>query len=227
MKSKKEPTYNPSSSGNEYQVVHMKAVKSRLMKAIINLIYTGETKVNQGDCEEFLNILSHYRIVKTESNEKRKKIQPCRFYNRGFCKIGLDCAFQHNDEDCEKHMAEAYCEDKPCTKRHRQICKFWESRYGCFRKSHCQYLHEHPKSNKINMRKYSSEKCYSCKFDHYDKDQVTIHKVKNHQFKLCLQCDDTIKDKEVLLKKTFCLKEILKIQYPDTSAKELDRLVKS
>ena len=77
------------------------------------------------------------------------------------------------------------------------------------------------------MRKYSSEKCYSCKFDHYDKDQVTIYKVKNHQFKLCLQCDDTIKDKEVLLKKTFCLKEILKIQYPDTSERELDRLVKS
>ena len=35
------------------------------------------------------------------------------------------------------------------------------------------------------------------------------------------------KDKEVLLKKTFCLKEILKIQYLDTSEKELDCLVKS
>ena len=45
-------------------------------------------------------------------------------------------------------------------------------------------------------------------FDHYDKDQVIIHAVQKHQFKLSLQCDDTIKNKEVLLKKKFCPKEI-------------------
>ena len=50
----------------------------------------------------------------------------------------------------------------------------------------------------------------TCNFDHYDKDQVIIHAVKKHQFKLSLQCDDTIKNKEVLLKKKFCPKEIKK-----------------
>ena len=58
---------------NEYQVVHMNAVKSRLMSAIVDLLYNGETKVNQRDCEEFMNILSHYRIVKDNSKENRKK----------------------------------------------------------------------------------------------------------------------------------------------------------
>ena len=76
------------------------------------------------------------------------------------------------------------------------------------------------------MRKYSNEKCDSCKFDHYDKDQVNIHMIKNHRFKLCLQCDNTIKNKEVLLKKTFCLKEVLRIKDPDITDHELSRLVK-
>ena len=58
---------------NEYQVVHMNAVKSRLMRSIVDILCNGETKVNQRDCEEFLNILSHYRIVKENSRENRKK----------------------------------------------------------------------------------------------------------------------------------------------------------
>ena len=49
------------------------------------------------------------------------------------------------------------------------------------------------------MRKYANEKCDSCKFDHYENDQVNIHMIMNHKFKLCLQCDDTIKNKEILL----------------------------
>ena len=192
-------TIQSNEENNEYQVVHMNAVKSRLMKAIVDLIYKGETLVNQRNCEEFLDILNHYRIVKENSKVKRTK-RSCRYHNRGFCKKGLD--FQHNEDD----MAGIHCEERTCSKRHCKICKFWDSRYGCFRKSKCQYLHDDPKSNKNTMRKYSNEKCDSCKFDHYGKDQVNIHMIKNHRFKLCLQCDDTIKNKEILLKKTFCLK---------------------
>ena len=73
------------------------------------------------------------------------------------------------------------------------------------------------------MRKYSNEKCDACKFDHFSKVQVKCHKLRNHQFKLRLQCNDTIKNKEFLLKNALCLKEILKTRYPD----RLDCLVKS
>ena len=66
-------TIQSNEKEKEYQVVHMNAVKSRLLKAIVDLIYKGETKVNHRDCEEFLNILSHYKIVKENSKVKRKK----------------------------------------------------------------------------------------------------------------------------------------------------------
>ena len=59
---------------NEYQVVHMNAVKSRLMRSIVDLLYNGETKVNQRDCEDFMNILSHYRIVKENLKDNRKNL---------------------------------------------------------------------------------------------------------------------------------------------------------
>ena len=72
----------------------------------------------------------------------------------------------------------------------------------------------------MRKRKYSNEKCDACKFDHYDKDQVKIHIMKHHKFKLCLQCDDTVKNMEALLKETFCLKAILKFQYPDITDQE-------
>ena len=74
--------------------------------------------------------------------------------------------------------------------------------------------------------KLVKEKCDACKFDCYDKDQVIVFKIKNYTFKLCLHCDDTIENKEVLLSKTFDLQKILKVKYPDTSSKVLDGLVK-
>ena len=112
-----------------------------------------------------------------------------------------------------------YCGDRHCRKRHRLVCKYWDSPNGCFRKSRCQYLHEDPKDE-------MEVKCYACKF-FYEQDLIKIHKIKYVLFKVCLQCEFTIKNKEVLLKKTFCLKEILRIEYPDISKRELDRLVNS
>ena len=69
-------------------------------------------------------------------------------------------------------------------------------------------------------------KCYACKF-FYEQDLIKIHKIKDVQFKLCLQCEFNIKNKEDLVKKSFCMKDILRIEYPDITNKELERLVKS
>ena len=69
------------------------------------------------------------------------------------------------------------------------------------------------------------EKCDACMFNCYDKDQVIVHTIKKHKFQLCLQCDNTIKNKEVLLPKTFSLRKILQLEYPDITNKDLDRLV--
>ena len=202
---------------NEYEVINLRGVSSRFMTAMCDLIYEGETKVNERECEEFLQILQQYKLLKEKSNDSLKRT--CKYYNRGFCKIGSDCAFIHPKTDCANHMMGKPCGDLQCKNRHRLVCKYWDSPKGCFRKSQCQYLHEDPKED-------MEIKCYACKF-FYEKDLINLHKITDHEFKLCLQCEFTIKNKEVLLKKTFCLKEILRIEYPDISKRELDRLVNS
>ena len=58
----------------EYQVIDMKGVKSRLLRAMIDLVYNGETQVEQRECEEFLNIMSHYKVLKDIPRKKRSNL---------------------------------------------------------------------------------------------------------------------------------------------------------
>ena len=135
-----------------YQVINIKGVQSSFIAAMIDLIYKGETKVEEKECEKFLNLLRQYQLLKYNSNEQINK-QKCKYYNRGFCKFGVDCAFYHPTDDCEHLMAGYHCSKSACSKRHRQICKFWDSKKGCFRKADCQYLHEDPKTDESKTRK--------------------------------------------------------------------------
>ena len=215
--------FQSNEDNNEYQVVNIRGVKSCFLTAMIDLVYEGETKVKERECEEFLNFARQYKLLNYNSNDKINTT--CRYYNRAFCKNGNNCAFTHPSDDCDSHMAGQHCSKGGCTKRHRLICKFWDSRKGCFRRRACQYLHEDPTTYKSKARISGKEKCDACKFDCYNKDQVIVHTIKTHKFKLCLQCDDTIEKKEALLSKTFDLRNILKIKYPDMSSKVLNSLV--
>ena len=123
----------------------------------------------------------------------------CRYFNKGYCKNIPDCYFDHTNEDCEQYIASGKCKDISCIKRHRKICKYWESKDGCYRGRDCEYLHEDfgerntKESTKEQVQNSAQEKCDACNFDYFEKDQMKLHKIKQHRFKLCLQCDDTIK----------------------------------
>ena len=58
----------------EYQVINMKEVNTKFMLAMIDLVYKGEAKVENRECEEFLIILKEYNILKVKSNKETKKI---------------------------------------------------------------------------------------------------------------------------------------------------------
>ena len=54
-------------------------------------------------------------------------------------------------------------------------------------------------------------------------DQVNLHKIKKINFLLCLNCDASIKRKEILLSKQFCMREVLREEFPGISRNELER----
>ena len=56
----------------EYQRINMKGVKSRVLEDMIDLGYNGETQVKQRECEEFINVMWHYKVLKDIL--RRKKI---------------------------------------------------------------------------------------------------------------------------------------------------------
>ena len=66
-------------------------------------MYNGESAVNERDCEDFLNILKKYNILKVKSAGKTNKIR-CSLYNHGFYKAAPVCMFNHPDVDCQTHI---------------------------------------------------------------------------------------------------------------------------
>ena len=58
---------------SEYQVIHMKGIKSVFMKAMVDLIYEGETRIQENKCKEFLNILEQYKLLKYKLKRKKEE----------------------------------------------------------------------------------------------------------------------------------------------------------
>ena len=207
----------------EYQVIHIRGVSSNLIAAMIDLVYDGETKVEERECDEFLKTLKQYKIVKVKSAEETAKIR-CNFFNRGYCKNGSECAFDHPREDCETQKVGNVCKDRVCSKRHRVICKYENSTGGCVRGKECMFLHIETNED-VNQVKKTSQKCDACRFENFEKNQVKIHKVKKHKFMLCMKCDKMLEHKEILTTKNFDMKDYLSVKFRDKSLEEIAKMV--
>ena len=71
------------------------------------------------------------------------------------------------------------------------------------------FLHKNPKE-KLNALK----QCDACKFEK-DETQVKQHRVKEHSFMFCVNCDRNIKHKEILLTENFDMKDFLSVIFRD------------
>ena len=59
--------------------------------------------VNEIDCEDFLNILKNYNILKVKSSGKTNNIQ-FSLYNHDFYKAASGCTFNQPDVDIGTHI---------------------------------------------------------------------------------------------------------------------------
>ena len=73
---------------------------------------------------------------KTEQNLKTKS-QKCEFFDRGYCKKGEDCEYQHPDKVCSKSN---YFNEK-CHDRHPNPC-CWGPRCKFYNTNICLFSHE-------------------------------------------------------------------------------------
>ena len=76
-------------------------------------------------------------------SKRDSKVKKCNFYNRGFCKKGFSCGFDHSEsKNCETFSELGVCYDKKCNKRHPYTCKYLKTVSGCFRGEDCAFNHD-------------------------------------------------------------------------------------
>ena len=55
----------------EYQIIFMQGVSTGFMSAMVEIIYNGETRVKEEDCEKFLIILKKYKVLEDQFNQDK------------------------------------------------------------------------------------------------------------------------------------------------------------
>ena len=116
-----------------------------------------EVEVKIKLCDPFRGFL-----IPDENGSRRKdsflnggegNVKVCKFHRKGFCKNKLLCPFFHSKSDCKEHIESKNCTNTDCTSRHREPCKFFNSKKGCERGKGCAFIH-----NNINDLGTNKEK---------------------------------------------------------------------
>ena len=116
-------------------------------------------------------------MLTTESQSDLNNFQ-CQHNNKGYCKFGIQCRYQHYSKICEKK----FCKTKECPSRHPKPCKNGEK---CkFHKNDC-CAYQHKDNDKFQDILSDSIKK---SLEEVDKLKLEISKLK-----------DTIKEKEAVI----------------------------
>ena len=125
------------------------------------------------EVEEEVKICDPFRgfLVPDENGSIRKgssldEPKLCKFYSKGFCKYKEECHLSHAQSDCKEHIELGICNRKDCTNRHRQDCKFYNSKKGCERRDSCAFPYRHiatkdPTKDNLNSSKEKNMKSIS------------------------------------------------------------------
>ena len=83
--------------------------------------------------------------------------------------------------------------------RHPKHCKWFQKRSGC-RRADCDYLHDTLACDDVQLiQAHKTYTCAGCKNCYDDARCIVQHVVGNKSFFLCLNCEDWIKHKELIL----------------------------
>ena len=132
-------------------MIFMRGVTANQLNSIMQLIYYGETMVYEDQIEGVLQLMEEMKLDgEKELNRKLPKTKSimCNFFNRGFCKEGNRCPFNHPKDDCQEHL-DGRCHDPWCKKRHRSICKHW-LQGSCSLEQDCEFLHNTRMDDRAN-----------------------------------------------------------------------------
>ena len=111
----------------------------------------------------------------------------------------IRCRNSHPTEICRTYVEGKKCFQSRCQKRHPKVCKWWLGKAGC-KRDDCNYLHATLAQDDEQQNKARKVfPCAGCKNRYEDQNCVVQHIVNNTSFLLCLNCDDWIQQKEMVI----------------------------
>ena len=136
---------------------------------------------------------------KDETNKVENEEKKCRYFNRGHCKFKLECKFLHPTDICKTHLEGKKCNQNLCKMRHPKACKWSQKTSGC-RRIGCDYLHDTLARDDVQqIQAHKSYSCAGCKNCYDDIICIVQHIVGNTSLYLCLNCENWIKKKEMII----------------------------
>lgn len=101
----------------------------------------------EGTTHEKVQVNFIATLVEKVMKDYREDLEPklrvkCNFYNRGFCRQGSSCEYEHPVNVCEQYLKEGECLKRHCNGRHIYKCRYFQSPQGCFRGNSCEFLHD-------------------------------------------------------------------------------------
>ena len=108
------------------------------MKEKFNYLLRVVVKLLEQKMEEENN--EHQETIQRKKSVS-KKIK-CKFFNKGFCRDGIECDFFHPEEDCQEFLETGLCiSRKDCPHRHPHQCRYW-AKGECWREETCVFQHK-------------------------------------------------------------------------------------
>ena len=128
--------YQPTFPQPSYDFVSRQEYEDVLQKNdfLCNIVHEMRSVINH--LEVKINVL--------EANLKSKQVNKlirCKFFNRGYCKRGRSCLYEHGKEICQEYIETGQCLNyRSCIYRHPRSCRYWKEK-KCFRGDDCLFLH--------------------------------------------------------------------------------------
>ena len=126
---------------------------------MIDIWNEARTNLNKNVLTLEMKVMKAPQIVKDKDTEEKLQ-KRCNYDDRGYCRNGNGCKYQHFAQICENFLKDGKCEARRgCKSRHPTICKYWKhSVEGCRRGEMCKYLHKDIKNKALDADKSGTEK---------------------------------------------------------------------
>ena len=169
----------------------------KILDKAINESSEAIEKINS-EIRDLQNYKSEDNVPKEDEGKNEKIEKKCRYHNRGHCKYKKECRFRHSNNICKTHLEDGKCDQKVCQNRHPKVCKWWQGNSGC-RRIDCDYLHVTLASDDEQVKAHKRFPCAGCKNCYDDETCVVHHIVNSAEFFLCLNCEDWIRQKDLII----------------------------